>query len=85
MNLIHQMQCYLLGWVGLMLAFGGTFGSALWRVSQTPKFTGQAVKSQSCTGQELPNHQVVSWAAHCASGQRASEQSASEQSASPKN
>jgi hypothetical protein len=63
---VHQMQRYVLGWTLLLIGFGATFPIALWRVSQTPKFTGQAVKSQNCSSQDFPNHQPVSWLADCA-------------------
>jgi hypothetical protein len=58
------MHKYILGWVGLMLAFGATFPTAMVRVSQTEKFPGQSVKSFKCDGKPQ-TAEVVSWPETC--------------------
>jgi hypothetical protein len=62
---IHQMQRYVLGGVGLLSACAISFPIAMARVSATPKFAGQAVKSHSCAVQPLNPPQVIVWANDC--------------------
>jgi hypothetical protein len=61
----QKMHQYVLGWVGLFIAFAATFPIAMARVSQTEKFTGQAVKSLDCNGKSLKTRNVVSWKDTC--------------------
>jgi hypothetical protein len=61
----QQMHKYVLGWVGLFIAFAVTFTIAIARVSQTKKFAGQAVKSLDCSGKSLKTRNVVSWKDTC--------------------
>jgi hypothetical protein len=62
---IHQMQRYVLGGVGLLSAFAISFPIAMARVSASPKFAGQAVKSDNCAGQPLNPPRMVVWANDC--------------------
>jgi hypothetical protein len=63
--LIQRMHQYVLGWIGIFVAFVVTFPIAMSRVSQTPKFTGQAVKSLECNGKTAKIKGVVSWTDTC--------------------
>jgi hypothetical protein len=60
-----KMHRYILGWVALLLAFGITYPIAMARVSQTEKFTGQALKSLACNGKSQKARSVVSWLETC--------------------
>jgi hypothetical protein len=60
-----KMHKYILGWVGVMLAFGITFPIAMMRVSESKKFPGQAVKSLNCDGKSQQVRSVVSWTETC--------------------
>lgn len=60
-----KMHKYILGWVGLLLAFGVTYPIAMMRVSQSEKFVGQAVKSLECSGKSQKARSVVSWTETC--------------------
>jgi hypothetical protein len=62
---VQRMRQYVLGWVGIFVAFMVTFPIAMSRVSQTPKFTGQAVKSLECNGKTSKAKGVISWADTC--------------------
>jgi hypothetical protein len=62
---IQKMHQYILGWVGILVAFAVTFPIAMARVSQTPKFTGQSVKSLECNGKTTKSRVVVSWKDTC--------------------
>jgi hypothetical protein len=48
-----------MGWMGIGTLFLLTFLVAMWRVSQTPKFAGQAFNSLDCAGKYLPDRQVI--------------------------
>ncbi len=62
----HSMHKYILGWVGIMIAFGVTFPIAMVRVSQSEKFPGQSVKSLKCDGKfQTVQAGVVSWPETC--------------------
>jgi hypothetical protein len=65
----QKMHKFILGWVGLLLAFGITYPIAMARVSQTEQFTGQALKSLGCNGQFPKTRSVVSWMDTCRSMQ----------------
>jgi hypothetical protein len=61
-----SMHRYILGWVGLMAAFGITFPIAMIRVSQSEEFLGQSVKSLTCEGQfQVEQVEVVAWMDTC--------------------
>lgn len=60
-----KMHKYVLGWVTVFMAFGITFPIAMVRVSQTEKFTGQAIKSLECNGKSVKARSVVSWLETC--------------------
>ena len=53
-----KMHQYILGWVGVFIAFGITLPIAMMRVSQTEKFTEQPFNSFTCEGQ-VPDNRVV--------------------------
>jgi hypothetical protein len=61
----RKMHQFILGWVGLLLAFGVTYPIAMARVSQTEKFTGQALKSLECNGKSQKERSVVTWMETC--------------------
>jgi hypothetical protein len=63
--MVQRMHQYVLGWVGIFVAFMVTFPIAMSRVSQTPKFMGQAVKSLECNGKTPKAKGVVSWKDTC--------------------
>jgi hypothetical protein len=56
---IQKMQRYVLGWVGLLVAFAATYPIAMQRVSQTDKFVAQPLNSNDCAGATLKSRQVV--------------------------
>jgi hypothetical protein len=56
---ISRMHWLIIGWMGIGTLFVLTFIIAMWRVSQTPKFTGQAFNSLDCAGKSLPDRQVI--------------------------
>jgi hypothetical protein len=56
---IPQMHKYVIGWLGLAGICAVTFPIAMWRVSQTPKFSDQAFVSQDCAGQDLEKRTVI--------------------------
>ncbi|NJR38879.1 MAG: hypothetical protein HC781_08635 [Leptolyngbyaceae cyanobacterium CSU_1_4] len=60
-----KMHKYILIWVGILITFGITFPIAMARVSQTEKFSGQAIKSLGCNGKSLKTRSVVSWLETC--------------------
>jgi hypothetical protein len=55
---IPKMHWLVMGWFGISGYFALAFPVAMWRVSQDPKFIGQAVRSQDCTTRE-PQTRVV--------------------------
>jgi hypothetical protein len=63
---ISKMHWLVIGWVGVGALFTITFPVAMWRVSQTPKFTGQAFNSFDCAGQK-PTERTVTTSEMCAS------------------
>lgn len=60
-----KMHKYILSWVAVFIAFGVTFPIAMARVSQTDKFSGQAIKSLECNGKTSKARSVVSWLETC--------------------
>jgi hypothetical protein len=52
-NSIFKMHRYVWGWMAIFVAFTVSFPVAMMRVSQTPKFVGQPLKSLNCKGQSL--------------------------------
>jgi hypothetical protein len=66
---VKKMHQYVLLWVGIFVAFVVTLPIAMARVSQSPKFMGQAVKSLDCNGKSLKKRAVVSWNDACRSMQ----------------
>jgi hypothetical protein len=57
--MIPRMHKYVAGWLGLASICVLTFPIAMWRVSQTPKFSDQAFVSQDCAGQDLGKRTVI--------------------------
>jgi hypothetical protein len=62
---LHQMQRYVVGGVVVLTAFAISLPIAMARVSQTKKFPGQSVKSETCQSQQTDVYQVVSWWSDC--------------------
>jgi hypothetical protein len=62
---LHQMQRYVVGGVVVLSAFAISLPIAMARVSQTKKFPGQSVKSETCQSQKTETYQVVSWWGDC--------------------
>jgi hypothetical protein len=62
---LHQMQRYVVGGVVVLSAFVISLPIAMARVSQTKKFPGQSVKSETCQSQKTETYQVVSWWDDC--------------------
>jgi hypothetical protein len=62
---VQKMHQYVLGWVAIFVAFVVSFPIAMARVSQSAKFTGQAVKSLECNGKTSKTGAVVSWKESC--------------------
>jgi hypothetical protein len=60
-----KMHLLVLGWVGIGGIFTLVFPVAMWRVSQNPKFIGQALRSQDCAGRK-PSQRVVITSLMCA-------------------
>jgi hypothetical protein len=56
---IPKMHIPVVLWATLGGCLAVTLPIAIWRVSQTPKFTGQAVVSFDCGGKPPPQRQVV--------------------------
>jgi hypothetical protein len=56
---IPKMHWLVLGWVGISGYLAVAFPVAMWRVSQNPKFIGQAFKSQDCATRELPTRVII--------------------------
>jgi hypothetical protein len=56
---IPKMHWLVLGWVSISGYFAFAFPVAMWRVSQDPKFIGQAFKSQDCTTRELSTRVII--------------------------
>jgi hypothetical protein len=59
------MHRYVIGWVMLFGAIVVTFPIAIWRVSQDPRYIGQAVKSENC--ESKMSNAPVSWWHNCRS------------------
>jgi hypothetical protein len=53
------MHWLVMGWMGIGALFLLSFLVAIWRVSQTPKFAGQAFNSLDCAGKSLPDRRVI--------------------------
>lgn len=56
-----KMHRYIIGWVGIVIAFSATFPIAMMRVSQTEKFAGQPFNSLTCDGQKAYQRQMVAF------------------------
>ncbi len=56
---IPKMHWLVMGWMSLGALFTISFPVAMWRVSQTPKFAGQAFNSLDCAGKNLPDRQII--------------------------
>ena len=56
-----KMHQYILGGVGLFLAFAATLPIAMMRVSKTDKFAEQPFTSLTCEGQQPPGREVVTF------------------------
>jgi hypothetical protein len=54
------------GWAGLGTVFAVTLPIAMWRVSQTPKYSDQAFNSLDCAG-KMPEKRAVTTPELCAS------------------
>jgi hypothetical protein len=64
-NSTTQMHKYILGWIGLMVAFGVTLPIAMLRVSSIPKFANQPFNSQTCDSRKPETRTVTSWINTC--------------------
>ncbi|MBU7584896.1 MAG: hypothetical protein KAF91_18645 [Nostoc sp. TH1S01] len=64
-NSTTKMHRYILGWIGLMVAFGVTVPIAMLRVSANPKFANQPFHSQTCDSRNPKTHTVTSWIETC--------------------
>jgi hypothetical protein len=64
-NSTANMHKYILGWVGLMVAFGVTVPIAMLRVSANPKFSSQPFNSQKCDSRNPETRTVTSWIETC--------------------
>jgi hypothetical protein len=62
---VLKMHRYVLGLTGVMALLGITLPIAIWRVSSSPKFTGQPFHSQTCTAKQPSKPEVVSWLETC--------------------
>ncbi|MBN3938451.1 hypothetical protein [Nostoc sp. NMS9] len=49
---------HILGWIGLMVAFGMTVPIAILRVSANPKFANQPLNSQTCDSRNQKPEQL---------------------------
>jgi hypothetical protein len=63
---VSKMHLLVMGWIGIGALLALSFPVAMWRVSQTSKFAGQAFNSLDCAGRELPTRNVTT-SAMCAS------------------
>lgn len=61
-----KMHWLVMGWMGVGALFTVSFPVAMWRVSQTPQFTGQAFNSWNCAG-KVPDQRTVTTSEACAS------------------
>jgi hypothetical protein len=57
------MHRYVIAWMLLFGAIAVTFPIAIWRVSQNPRYIGQAVRSENCESQSTSS--PVSWWQNC--------------------
>jgi hypothetical protein len=64
-NSTTRMHRYILGWIGLMVAFGVTVPIAILRVSANPKFANQPLNSQTCDSRNPEIRTVTSWIKTC--------------------
>ena len=64
-NSTGKMHKYILGWIGLMVAFGVTVPIAILRVSANPKFAKQPFNSQKCDSRNPETRTVTSWIETC--------------------
>jgi hypothetical protein len=63
---IPKMHWMIIGGMGIGALFTVTLPIAMWRVSQTPKFSAQAFTSLDCAGQQPPQRTVTT-SEQCAS------------------
>ncbi len=63
---ISKMHWLVMGWMSVGALFTISFPVAMWRVSQTPKFAGQAFNSLNCAG-KMPAERTVTTSETCAS------------------
>ena len=61
-----KMHWLVMGWMGIGALFTVSFPVAMWRVSQTPQFAGQAFNSSDCAGKK-PVERIVITSEACAS------------------
>ncbi|MEH2325948.1 MAG: hypothetical protein V7K32_20800 [Nostoc sp.] len=64
-NSTTRMHRYILGWIGLMVAFGVTVPIAILRVSANPKFANQPLNSQTCDSRNPETRTVTFWIKTC--------------------
>ena len=64
-NSTFKMHKYILGWLGLMIAFGVTLPIAMLRVSASPKFANQPFNSETCVSHKPATRTVTSWLETC--------------------
>ncbi|WP_335018686.1 hypothetical protein [Nostoc sp.] len=64
-NSTTRMHRYILGWIGLMVAFGVTIPIAILRVSANPKFAHQPLNSQTCDSRNPETRTVTFWLKTC--------------------
>ncbi len=63
---ISKMHWLVIGWMSIGALFTVSFLVAMWRVSQTPQFTGQAFNSLDCAGKK-PDQRTITTSEMCAS------------------
>jgi hypothetical protein len=61
-----KMHWLVMSWMSVGALFTVSFPIAMWRVSQTPQFAGQAFNSLDCAGQK-PAERIITTSEACAS------------------